>query len=90
MPFTTKDLAYRYQPGTTRGDDPKLRGEPDSSLFNRHEQHEMVYLLNKYCDTLHEPTIGDFQAAEALIHERPPGNLRSQAHVFAWLREKLG
>lgn len=44
--YQRSDLLYTYQ-WETRGDGPKLRGEPDHSLFSRHQGWEVLYLINK-------------------------------------------
>lgn len=80
--FTSGDLTYRYAPGNTPGDDPKLRGEPDSSLFNRNELHEVLYLLNKLGEKYSDVEVGKF---ERLIHTQLPGTVRSQVNVYNWV-----
>lgn len=81
-------LLYGYKPGVTKGDDPKLRGEPDSSLFNRNEKHEIVYLIGKFVNNfkLSGNKVADIQKTERLIHKHLPGDVRSQDRVIEWLR----
>lgn len=80
--MSTIDLRYTYKPGTTKGDDPKLRGEPDSSLFNRNEYHEVYYLVKHFVSRYKNVTV---EKTERLIHEKLPGSVRSQANVIEWL-----
>jgi hypothetical protein len=82
--ITASGLNYTYPPGTTARDDPKLTGNPDHSLFNRHEKHEMLYLLNKFAEK-HSLNLASAQKAERMIHTGLPSDTRSQANVVAWL-----
>lgn len=84
--YTKPDMIYTdYDNTTTPGDDPKLRGTPDSSLFNRKELYEVLYLIN----SLNLSTLEECQKAEMLIHDELPGDTRSQEDVKEWLEENL-
>ncbi|MGF6209210.1 hypothetical protein [Pseudomonas frederiksbergensis] len=82
--ITGSELGYTYQPGTTKGDDPKLRGSPDNSLFSRHEIHEVLYLLNKFCEK-HSLNKASALKAERMIHTGLPSTTHSQTKVVDWL-----
>lgn len=77
-------LSYTY-PNSVHGDNPEIRGEPDSSLLNRSEWWEMKYFLNKftvkYCGG---SRVSAFKIEE-LIQERIPTTLRSHANITEWL-----
>ena len=49
--FNRSDLKHTYSWSTDGGDNPKLRGEPDSNLLDRTEGYEVLYLINKICET---------------------------------------
>lgn len=87
--LSRSDLRYSYPPGTTKGDDPKLRGEPDSSLFSRHEAHEVLYLINSFASKKHWVSKSNGLKVERLIHEYLPPGLHSQANVLAWLGKNV-
>lgn len=82
--ISASELTYTYALGTTSGDDPKLTGDPDRSLFNRHEKHEVLYLLNKFAEK-HSLTLAGAQKAERMIHMGLPATTRSQINVVIWL-----
>jgi len=82
--ISASELTYSYTPGTTAGDDPKLRGDPDHSLFSRHEKHEILYLLNKFAEK-HSLNLAGAQKAERMIHTGLPSTTRSQINVVTWL-----
>ncbi|SAH99806.1 Uncharacterised protein [Bordetella ansorpii] len=82
--ITADTLGYPYAKGATRGDDLKLRGEPDSSLFNRKEIYEVVYLLNRFC-AKHNFNRAAALKAERMIQTGLPADVRTQANVVAWL-----
>lgn len=87
--ISASGLTYTYHPGNTTGDDPKLRGNPDHSLFNRNEKHEVLYLLNKFAEK-HGLNLASAQKAERMIHTGLPSTTRSQEHVVAWLETNWG
>ena len=82
--ISASDLRHPYSPGTTAGDDPKLRGDPDHSLFSRHEIHEVLYLLNKFAEK-HALGLAGALKGERMIHAGLPSTTRSQVNVVAWL-----
>jgi hypothetical protein len=84
--LTSSDLQHSYAQGTTKGDDPKLRGEPDSSLFSRHEKHEMLYLINQFAQMMRLDRVAALKV-ESLLREQLPSDTRSQANVIAWLKD---
>ena len=43
----SSDLKYEYSKKATGGDNPKFTGKPDSALFNREEEYEVIPMLNK-------------------------------------------
>ena len=49
--MTKSDLEYDDYSWTAYGDDdPEVTGEPDSTLFNRNEGYEVLYLINKMAE----------------------------------------
>jgi hypothetical protein len=79
------DLVYTdYSWTAIKGDDPKISGEPDSTLFNKHEGYEMLYLLNKMVKNGIAPR-ATAQKAERLIRQHLPGSIRSQTNVYKWV-----
>jgi len=84
--ITAGDLAYSYQSGATKGDDPKLRGNPDHSLFSRNEKYEVLYLINKFCEK-HSLNKASALKTERMIHAGLPATTHSQVNVVAWLEK---
>jgi len=85
MSFTRSNLLYgNYSWTALRGDDPKISGVPDSTLFSRHEGYEMVYLINKIMDE-YNLNIASGQKIERMIHTGLPGDIRSQKNVRDWI-----
>lgn len=86
-PLKKSDMTkqYRYPTGPSEGDNPHIRGVPDSSLLNKHEWYEMLYFCNKFANEHGNGAVSVASKAEKLIHEHLPDNLRSHAHVTGWL-----
>lgn len=80
------DLQYDDYEWTAYGnDDPEVTGKPDSTLLNRKEGYEVLYLINKIAED------NDFKKKESglkleeMIHDFLPGNIRSQENVVIWI-----
>ena len=78
------DLQFTYK-WETREDDPKLRNEPDSSLFNRQQGWEVLYLINKFGESYYMQGKAIGQKLEKMIRNHLPGEVRSQERVKQWL-----
>ncbi|MGN8072609.1 hypothetical protein [Mucilaginibacter sp. 22184] len=84
MSFTKADLHGNYSWIHTREDDPKLKGEPDSSLLNRSEGYEVLYMIRKLMAAWGLTTVLAGQKIERMIKAHP-AHLRSQEHVMNWI-----
>lgn len=80
------DLKYKYSKNAILGDNPKLRGQPDSSLLNRHEEYEILYFIKKFTDkyfnSVNRATI---HKIEDLTQKYLPSNIRSHENISVWL-----
>lgn len=82
--FTKANLKRTYSWSTDGGDNPKLRNEPDSSLLDRTEGYEVLYMVQRLMDVWSLKNVESGQKIEAKIHECP-SNLRSQKNVMDWI-----
>ncbi len=85
--FKKSDMKKTYEWTAGPNDNPNLRGEPDSSLFNRKQGYEVLYMLNKVLSVTAAKTA--LHKGEDLIADKLPGDTRSQEKVAAWLRKNL-
>lgn len=83
--FNRGDLMYTYSWTAIPGDDPRITGEPDSTMFNRHEGYEVLYMINKCMEKWNLSSVADGEKIERLIKEKLPSDVRSQKNVFEWL-----
>jgi len=86
--MSKSDLVYEDYKWTAYGnDDPKIKGEPDSTLFSRREGYEVLYLINKIASDngLKQKISG--KKIEKMIHEDLPGDTRSQNNVVKWIKD---
>lgn len=84
--FKKSDMKFNdYSWTVYGGDDPKVRGTPDSTLFSRKEGYEVLYMINKILDEKGLVSTSSGQKAETMIHEHLPGTTRGQKNVFDWL-----
>ena len=76
------DMVYDDYSWTTYGDDnPKISGEPDSTLFSRHEGYEVLYMINKYMNIKGWQQVSTGEKLEKFIKKSLPSDVRSQKHV---------
>jgi hypothetical protein len=83
--ITKGDLKETYSWTAIKGDDPKVSGEPDSTLFSRHEGYEVIYLINKFCEKHQLVAKTDALKAEYMIKNGLPSTTRKQTDVMEWL-----
>ena len=83
------NLKYSYNWRPIPEDDPRISGEPDSTLFNRHEGLEILFIINKYKEKYGLGDLSQCESLERIIKEVVPRNNRSQIHVFEWLEHNL-
>lgn len=81
------DLKYNYSWTAIDGDNPKIKGKPDSTLFNRNEGYEVLYLINKLAEIWNWKKKASCLKLEKMIKEYLPSNYRSQENVKKWLAE---
>jgi hypothetical protein len=79
------DLAFTYSWSVVPPDSPRITGEPDSTLFNRHEGYEVLYLINKLSQTWGLKQKASGLKMERMIRNHLPAATRSQANVKAWI-----
>ncbi len=79
------NLMYTYRWTTIANDNPKVTGTPDTTIFNRNEGYEVIYLLNKLTELWKWENISFCIKLEKMIKEDLPSNIRSQKNVKEWL-----
>lgn len=83
--FSERDLAFHdyswtvFPPG-----DPRVSGKPDSTLFNRKEGYEMLYLINAICKEYDLDKNGATKI-ERMIRNQVPAQVKSQVKVKEWV-----
>lgn len=86
--FNKSDLYYSdYRWTAHPGDDPHVTGEPDSTLFNKHEGYELLYLINKMAEKHGFMQKESGEKIEKMIHDHLPSNIRSQQDVQKWIED---
>ncbi|MCK5519554.1 MAG: hypothetical protein KAI81_00450 [Candidatus Marinimicrobia bacterium] len=83
------DLHYKdYSDTVFGGDDPEISGKPDSTLFNRKEKYEVLYMINKIAKKHDFLKINSGFKIERMLHEHLPGSVRKQIEVVAWVEKE--
>jgi len=88
MPFTRADMFYNDYRWNARseGDDPRVTGEPDSTLLDRNEGYEVLYFVNRVAERNYSTSLNKatYQKIERIIRSSPT-NIRSQAGIRDWI-----
>lgn len=91
MPYKKSDMVYTDYKWDTKytDDDPKVTGEPDSSLLARTEGWEMLYFINKLGEKWSWATedIPAKKKLEKTIRTKVPSNIRSQSGIKSWIED---
>ena len=80
------DLYYKDYSWTVYAkDNPKITGEPDSTLLNRKEGYEILYFVNKFCEmySLNLKTLAT--KVEKMIRNEVPSDIHSQVKIKEWI-----
>lgn len=86
MSFTKTNMLYNHYSWTALpGDNPKISGVPDSTLFNRNEGYEVLYLINRFMSDNSLKNVESGQKIERMIRTGLPGDVRGQKNVVEWL-----
>lgn len=86
--FNQSDLSLNHYKWEAKpDDDPSVTGAPDSTLFNRNQGYEVLYMLNKVLPST--ASKADLHKAEKLIRDDLSSSTRSQEKVKVWLEEKM-
>ncbi len=84
--ITKSDLHYNdYSWTSYTGDNPKIKGEPDSTLLNRKEGYEILYFINKFSEIHKLKEKSSATKIEKMIRNEVPSNLRSQQNIKEWI-----
>jgi hypothetical protein len=79
------DLKLSYSWEVIKGDNPKISGHPDSTLFNRHEGYEVLYLINKFAEKHDLQNKSSGHKIENMIRLHLPAEIRKQENVMEWI-----
>jgi hypothetical protein len=86
MPLlTSQDLQFNYSWSAIPPDDPRITGNPDSTLLNRGEGYEVLAFINRVAVASKWAQKAPALKAERLIKTLLPGTIRSHAHIWQWL-----
>lgn len=84
--ITKSDLYYDdYSWSTYSNDDPKITGEPDSTLLNRKEGYEILYFMNKLIEIHELKSKSSTLKIENMIRNEVPSNLHIQENIKRWI-----
>lgn len=87
MNYSKNDMVYTdYSWTAIKGDDPKISGKPDSTMFNRHEGYEVLYLINALAKEWNLSQKNTGQKMERMIRLKLPTDIRSQENVRNWIK----
>ncbi len=92
MAITIKpsDLYYKYPKDRARRNEPKFRGKPDSTPFNRDDLYEVIPMLEQVMDTLGRDDAATLHAIEEVLVNNLPSFIVTREDVFDFLVGTMG
>lgn len=85
--YSKSDMKYTdYKWTAYSDDDPKIKGYPDYTKFDRNEGHEVLYLINALADEWSFQNTASCLIMEKMIREKLPSNIIIQVYVKEWIR----
>ncbi|KFF21775.1 hypothetical protein [Chryseobacterium sp. JM1] len=86
--ITKTDLYFTdYSWSAIEPDDPRVTGEPDSTLLNRKEGYEILYFINKLSDIWSLKNKSSATKIERMIRFEVPSNIHSQLTIRIWIHD---
>ncbi|SHG06241.1 hypothetical protein [Chryseobacterium sp. OV279] len=86
--ITKTDLYFTdYSWSAIEPDDPRVTGEPDSTLLNRKEGYEILYFINKLSDIWSLQNKLSAIKIEKMIRFEVPSNIHSQLNIRTWIHD---
>jgi len=85
--FTKDGLTYEYTWSRYEKDDPRVSGLPDSTVFNRKEGLEVLYIINSLADHLAYGVDCFGNKVEKMIHDLLPKEIVSQKDTVQWIKD---
>jgi hypothetical protein len=68
-----------------RGDDPRVSGAPDETVFNGSEGHEVLYLINKMAKINNFKQKFSGLKVERMLREVLPPEVQTQIDIIHWI-----
>lgn len=87
--ITKSELKYDYSWTVLNGDNPKITGVPDSTLFNRNEGYEVLWFINKFAEKHNFKNKESAFKIERMIKSHLPEDIRSQENVVEWIENNM-
>jgi hypothetical protein len=87
--LSRNDLRFVYNWKSIPNEDPRISGTAGTTLFNRKEGFEILYLINSFAEKHGVDQKEKGLRIEKLIKEELPLNFRSQIHAIEWLEENI-
>ncbi|MGL1902126.1 MAG: hypothetical protein OCC49_08325 [Fibrobacterales bacterium] len=80
------ELTYNdYSWTIYRGDDPRVTGVPDDTLFTPTEGHELLYLINKMAKINNFKKLFSGLKVERMVRQSLPEEIETQLEVMQWV-----
>ena len=87
--LNSSNLKYTYSKYAVNGGGCEFRGKPDSIKFIRHEEYEMIPMIENVMNDLYLTDAGDVHIMEDMIHLKMPPDCISREEVYDWLVREI-
>lgn len=83
------DLKYSYSKFSVYGSISSFRGKPDTTIFNRYEEFEILPMIEKVMNDLSLVECADIHIIEDIIHTKQPSECKTREQVYDWLISEI-
>lgn len=86
--ISKSNMTYKnYSWKNFKGEDPKITGKLDFTLFDKKNGHEMIYILNKLVEIWKLEDRYNIRKIEKMIYKFLPSDIQEQEEVKNWVRD---
>ena len=87
--FNKDDLMNGYEWKDYEVNAPEISGQPDSTLFNRQDGHQVLYIINKFSKKYEIRWKTSGLLLEQMLTNGLPDRVHSQIEVLTWIKKVL-
>ena len=85
--FSKNELINRYEWKDYEESAPEVSGQPDDTMFDPEDGHQILYIINKFAAQYDIRWVTSGLLLEQMLTDGLPDTVRSQVEVMAWIKK---